>query len=48
VEVKGGAGYATVTYTFKITDTGKNRSSELFELCRYVGPAPVSWNRTGA
>lgn len=42
VEVKGGAGYATVTYTFKITDTGKNRSTELFELCRYVGPAPVS------
>ncbi len=42
VEVKGGAGYATVTYTFKITETGKNRSSELFELCRYVGPAPVS------
>lgn len=42
VEVKGGAGYAAVTYTFKITDTGKNRSSELFELCRYVGPAPVS------
>lgn len=42
VEVKGGAGYATVTYNFKITDTGKNRSVELFELCRYVGPAPVS------
>lgn len=42
VEVKGGGGYATVTYTFKITDAGKKRSMELFELCRYVGPAPVS------
>ena len=42
IEVKGGSGYASVTYTFKISDTGKNRSSELFELCRYIGPAPVS------
>lgn len=42
VEVKGGGGYATVTYTFKISDTGKNRSMELFNLCRYTGPAPVS------
>jgi MoxR-like ATPase len=42
VEVKGGSGYATVTYTFKISDTGKARSTELFEYCSYVGPAPVS------
>jgi hypothetical protein len=42
VEVKRGSGYATVTFTFKITDTGKKRSTELFQLCRYVGPAPVS------
>jgi predicted ATPase with chaperone activity len=42
VEVKRGSGYATVTFTFKITDTGKKRSNELFQLCRYVGPAPVS------
>jgi len=42
VEVKGATGYATVTYTFKITDMGKQRSTELLELCRYAGPAPVS------
>jgi len=42
IEVKGGSGYASVTYTFKISDTGKVRSNELFELCRYLGPAPVS------
>jgi MoxR-like ATPase len=42
VEVKGGTGYAAVTYTFKISDTGKNRAAELLDLCRYVGPAPVS------
>ena len=42
VEVKGGAGYAAVTYTFKITEPGKIRSSELLDLCRYAGPAPVT------
>ncbi len=42
IEVKGGTGYAAVTYTFKISDTGKNRAAELLDLCRYVGPAPVS------
>ena len=30
IEVKGGSGYASVTYTFKISDTGKVRSNELF------------------
>jgi len=42
VEVKGGTGYAAVTYTFKISDTGKLRAMELLDLCRYTGPAPVS------
>ncbi len=42
VEVKGGTGYAAVTYTFKISDTGKIRAGELLDLCRYTGPAPVS------
>lgn len=42
VEVKGGTGYAAVTYTFKISDTGKIHAGELLELCRYTGPAPVS------
>lgn len=42
VEVKGGTGYATVTYTFKITEQGKNRSTELLDLCHYAGPAPVT------
>jgi hypothetical protein len=42
VEVKGGTGYATVTYIFKLTDHGKKRSAELLDVCRYVGPAPVT------
>ncbi len=44
VEVKGGTGYATMTYTFKLTDQGKSRATELMDLCRYVGPAPVTLN----
>lgn len=42
VEVKGGTGYMPSSYTFKISETGKNYGTELMELCRYVGPAPVS------
>jgi hypothetical protein len=42
IEVKGGSGYATVTYTFKITEQGKNRSTELLDICHYAGPAPVT------
>ncbi|MFZ2948123.1 MAG: ATPase, partial [Desulfuromonadaceae bacterium] len=42
VEVKGAATYSTETYTFKITEQGQRRSSELLDLCRYAGPAPVS------
>lgn len=42
VEVLGGGGYAAVTYTFKVSETGKLRGAELMNVCRYVGPAPVS------
>ncbi len=42
VEVKGGTGYMPSSYTFKISETGKNYGTELMELCRYVGPAPVT------
>lgn len=42
VEVKGGTGYEAVTYVWKITEQGKRRAMELFDICHYVGPAPVS------
>lgn len=42
VEVKGGTGFATVTYTFKITEPGKNRANEVMDISRYTGPAPVT------
>lgn len=42
VEVKGATSYAATSYTFKVTEMGQKRSSELMDLCRYAGPAPVS------
>jgi predicted ATPase with chaperone activity len=47
VEVKGGTGFATVTYTFKVTEAGAKRGLELMELCRYAGPAPVTLEAYG-
>jgi predicted ATPase with chaperone activity len=44
VEVKGGTGYTATSYTFKVTEAGKNYGAELLQLCRYVGPAPVTLN----
>jgi energy-coupling factor transporter ATP-binding protein EcfA2 len=42
IEVKGAAEYTRATYNFTITGNGKNRAGELLEICRYVGPAPVT------
>lgn len=41
IEVKGAAEYTRATYNYCITGQGKNRASELLDICRYVGPAPV-------
>src|SRR5580698_5296589 len=30
-----------VSYRFNLTDLGRKRAREAFEMCRYVGPAPV-------
>lgn len=42
VEVRGAAEYAKITYNFTMTGQGKNRATELLDICRYVGPAPVT------
>jgi predicted ATPase with chaperone activity len=42
IEVKGGSALSKITYNYRITDLGKSRGAELMELCRYVGPAPVT------
>jgi hypothetical protein len=41
IEVKGASQYTTESYKFQLTEQGKNRASELLDICRYVGPAPV-------
>ncbi len=38
IEVKGVDGFV---YIFNITGRGKNKATELLDICRYVGPAPV-------
>ncbi len=42
IEVKGAAEFVKATYNFTITGSGKMRASELLDICRYVGPAPVT------
>jgi energy-coupling factor transporter ATP-binding protein EcfA2 len=42
VEVKGAGGYARETYKYNITGQGKVRGSELLDICRYTGPAPIT------
>jgi len=42
VEVKGAGGYSKMTYRFVITGQGKAKALELLDVCRYVGPAPVT------
>ena len=42
VEVKGTARYLKTTYRFGLTDYGRTRGSELMDICRYTGPAPVT------
>lgn len=44
LEVKGAAEYSRTSYKFLITGQGQKRASELLDICRYVGPAPVTVN----
>lgn len=42
IEVKGASQFAQESYTFQITEQGKKVGSELLEICRYTGAAPVT------
>jgi hypothetical protein len=42
IEVASGDLVGRVSYRFSLTDLGRVRAREVFELCRYAGPAPVS------
>ena len=39
---KGDTSFDISNYEYKMTDSGINRTLQIFEECRYVGPAPVS------
>ncbi|MEX0725433.1 MAG: ATPase [Planctomycetaceae bacterium] len=42
LEVMSGEMIGRASYRFNLTELGRLRAREAFELCRYVGPAPVS------
>lgn len=41
LEVMGGDLVGRMSFRFALTDSGRHRAREVFEHCRYVGPAPV-------
>lgn len=41
IEVQGGDLVGEVSYKYALTDLGRKRSSEVMQICGYVGPAPV-------
>jgi energy-coupling factor transporter ATP-binding protein EcfA2 len=42
IEVKGASQLGAFSYKYAISDKGKIRGTDLLNLCRYVGPAPVT------
>jgi hypothetical protein len=41
IEVRGASGTGTAGYRYMLTDAGRERARQLFEVNSYVGPAPV-------
>jgi hypothetical protein len=41
LEVRGTSGAGSAGYRYVLTDLGRDRANQFFELSRYVGPAPV-------
>ena len=41
LEVRGASGAGSAGYRYALTDLGRDRASQFFEISRYVGPAPV-------
>ena len=42
IEVRSAAQFVKSSFRFVATELGKKRAGELMEICRYVGPAPVT------
>jgi hypothetical protein len=41
LEVRGTSGAGSAGYRYALTDLGRDRANQFFDLSRYVGPAPV-------
>src|SRR6188472_2838135 len=41
IEVRGASGAGSAGYRYALTDLGRERATQFFEISRYVGPAPV-------
>ncbi len=41
LEVRGASGAGSAGYRYALTDLGRDRANQFFDLSRYVGPAPV-------
>jgi predicted ATPase with chaperone activity len=41
VEVQGGDLIGRISYRFNLTELGRRRAQDAYEMCAYVGPAPV-------
>jgi hypothetical protein len=48
LEVKGASGAGSAGYRYVLTDLGRDRARQFFELSRYVGPAPVPLSQYNA
>jgi hypothetical protein len=48
LEVRGSSGTGSAGYRYVLTDLGRDRASQFFDISRYVGPAPVPLNQYNA
>ena len=45
LEVRGTSGVGSAGYRYVLTDMGRDRAGQFFDISRYVGPAPVPLDR---
>ena len=48
LEVRGTSGTGSAGYRYVLTDLGRDRAGQFFDISRYVGPAPVPLNQYNA
>ncbi len=48
LEVRGTSGAGSAGYRYALTDLGRDRANQFFDLSRYVGPAPVPLSQYNA